>query len=194
MPLLSIHLAQKSATETVKSPKARGAAAVTPTSANRPPRPLKVGTALTHIEDGLIHHGHMVPLLKDVAVMHVQVKVDSKTAQEIEAHMPQYTRQKQFTASGIMPNVMQSGTPPALTPRRPTGSSSPAHSAHSGDAVVQQTLGPEGGHRILRSEVPDELVDSIESMIDSQISHHGPHFAKQTIHSLISAATVVHPK
>jgi hypothetical protein len=190
MPSLNTHFAHKSAVDTITSPKARGAGAVTPTSANRPPRPNKTGAALTHMEDDLIHHGHMVPLMKDCAVMHVHVTVDAKTALDIQEHMPQYTRQKQFTANGIKPNVMQSCTPPALTPRRHTGSSSPAH---AGDAHVE-ALGPEGGHRILRSEVPDDLVDSIESLIDSQISHHGPHFAKQTIHSLISAATVVHPK
>jgi hypothetical protein len=164
---------------------------VSPVS-SRPPRPHKTGTALTHIEDELIHHGHMVPLLKDVAVMHVQVKVDDKTAHEIQAHSAMTLRQKQATAgarsyhsSSTKPNALHAGAQLSLTPRRRSFSPS---------ATTVDDVGAEGGHRLLRSEVPDDLVDSIESLIDAQILHSGPRFAKQTIHSLINAASISHPK
>jgi hypothetical protein len=167
------------------------ASVVSPTS-SRPPRPQKTNTALTHIEDDLLHHGHMVPLLKDVGVMHMHVTVDPKTAQEIQDHTHLSLRQKQATAgmrahhsSFIKPSALHTGAQLSITPRRRSFSPS---------ASTLDEIDPEAGHRLLRSEVPDELVDSIESLIDAQILQSGPRFAKQTIHSLISAATVVHPK
>jgi hypothetical protein len=144
------------------------------------------------MEDELIHHGHMVPLLKDATVMHLQVKVDAKTAQDIEGHTPVYARQKLTTGgtrahhgSSSKPNALHTGAQLALTPRRRSFSPS---------ATTVDDVGAEGGHRLLRSEVPDDLVDSIESLIDAQILQSGPRFAKQTIHSLINAASITHPK
>jgi hypothetical protein len=57
-------------------------------------------------------------------------------------------------------------------------------------SIAAALAGKEVGHRLLRSEVPDDMIDSVEKLMDTQTKNNGPNFARQTVHSLIQTASL----
>lgn len=147
-----------------------------------------------------LHHGHLLPLSPTTAIrtasstmMRMQVVVDDKTAQKLESHIPVPVSLASRRASVGLVVTGSHGVDPH------NSSGDGAHSSHnrltqSLDASMAAAMsGQEVGHRLLSSDFPPDIIDSVEKLMDAQCLRNGPHFSKQTVHSLIHAASL-HPE
>ena len=115
-------------------------------------------------------------------IVHLQITVSNKSLKEMETHALAPLRRNYSTGDFSNHYGVHRG-----------GGAHVDASPHSVTTEVEAASSMNRhGHRLLKSEVPDDLIDSIEALVDAQANNALPIFAKPTIHSLIHSASVPH--
>lgn len=121
-----------------------------------------------HINEDLSHHTHHVLLSKPtLSVPHIHITVNAKDANEIASHAKVITPRH-----GPLPVVRKVPL---------------VHPGAIQHQLSMQSIGAASpsAHRLLSSGVPDNLIDSVESLVNAQYYAGVPHFAQATVGALL---------
>lgn len=122
-----------------------------------------------HINEDLSHHTHHVLLSKPIlSVPHIHITVNAKDASEIASHAKVITPRH-----GPLPVVRKAPL---------------VHPGAIQHQLSMQSIGAASpsAHRLLSSGVPDNLIDSVESLVNAQYYAGVPHFAQATVGALLA--------